>query len=137
MRAGLCAMQRRRYLPPRKRGRVDWAAIKTVITYETGLSRDALHVLAGVGAYLLLVAILPRRASRWLAWLLVLAAAVANEWADYLHETWPGQWVETTKDMITTMMVPTVLVLLGSFAPHLLVRAPADPEDEPEVDPEP
>ena len=116
---------------------MDWAAIKTVITYETGLSRDALHVLAGVGAYLLLVAILPRRASRWLAWLLVLAAAVANEWADYLHETWPGQWVETTKDMITTMVLPTVLLLLGRFAPHLLVQAPADPERDPEVDPEP
>ena len=116
---------------------MDWAAIKTVITYGTGLSRDALHVLAGAGAYLLLAAILPRRASRWLAWLLVLAAAIANEWADYLNETWPGQWVETTKDLITTMALPSLLLLLGRFAPHLLVQERAEPEDEPEVDPEP
>ena len=101
---------------------MDWAAIKTVITGETGLSRDALHLLVGIGLYLLLVAMFPRGAPRWLAWLLVLAAALANEWADYLHETWPGQGSETAKDLATTMALPSLLLLAGRFAPHLLVR---------------
>lgn len=107
---------------------MDWATIKTAITVDTGLSRDALHVLVGVSLYLLLAAVLPRRASPWLAWLLVLVAVVANEWADYLHETWPGQWRETLKDMLTTMSIPTLLLIVGRFAPHLLVR-PAAPDD--------
>ena len=107
---------------------MDWAAIKTVITHETGLSRDALHLLAGIGLYLLLVAILPRRSGPWLAWLLILLAALGNEWADYLKETWPGQEIETIKDLITTMSLPTLLILVGRFAPHLLVR-PRRPDD--------
>ena len=107
---------------------MDWAAIKTVITDETGLSRDALHLLAGIGLYVPLVALLPRRAGPWLAWLLILIAALANEWADYLKETWPGQGSETAKDLVTTMALPTLLLLLGRYAPHLLVR-PRRPDD--------
>ena len=100
---------------------MDWAAIKTVITEDTGLSRDALHLLTGLGLYLLLTAVLPRRSWPILPWFLILVAGLANEWADYLHETWPGQWRESLKDMITTLSLPTLLILLGRFAPSLLV----------------
>lgn len=100
---------------------MDWAAIKTVITEDTGLSRDALHLLTGLGLYLLLTAVLPRRSRPILPWFLILVAGLANEWADYLHETWPGQWRESLKDMITTLSLPTLLILLGRFAPSLLV----------------
>ena len=116
---------------------MDWAAIKTVITGETGLSRDALHLLVGVGLYLLLVAMLPSRLSRWLAWLLVLIAALGNEWADYLHETWPGQGSETAKDLATTMALPTLLLFVARFAPHLLVRPEPSDDMEPMGDQEP
>lgn len=107
---------------------MDWAVIKTVITDQTGLSRDALHLLVGLGAYFLLTAMLPRRVSPLVPWLLILVAGLANEWADYLYETWPGQWRESLKDMATTLALPTVLLLLGRFAPHLLVR-PRRPDD--------
>ena len=99
-----------------------WSTAKALITEETGLSRDALHLLAGLASYLILTAILPRRVSPWLPWILILAAGLANEWADYLFETWPGQWRESVKDMVTTLSVPTLLFLLGRYAPDLLVR---------------
>ena len=111
---------------------MDWAAFKTLITEETGLSRDALHLLAGLGAYLLLTALLPRRVSPALPWLLILLAGLANEWADYLYETWPGQWIESLKDMATTLALPSLLIPLGRFAPHLLVR-PRRPDDMEDV----
>lgn len=103
---------------------MDWATIKTAITVDTGLSRDALHILTGAGLYFLIVALLPRRVTPWVAWFVILAAGLANEWADYLYETWPGQWKESLKDMITTLALPTLLLLIGRFAPNLLVRRP-------------
>jgi hypothetical protein len=117
---------------------MDWAALKTLITDETGLSRDALHLLVGLGAYLVLAALLPRRVSPLLPWLLILVAGLANEWADYLHETWPGQWRESLKDMATTLSLPSLLILLGRLAPHLLVRpAPAAASEKAAPDQEP
>lgn len=101
---------------------MDWAAFKTLITDETGLSRDALHLLAGLGAYLVLTALLPRRVSPFLPWFLILVAGLANEFADYLDETWPGQWRESLKDMVTTLALPTLLILLARYAPTMLVR---------------
>jgi hypothetical protein len=132
--AGAVATSRRK-----EEKRVEWwSTAKALITEETGLSRDALHLLAGIGAYLILTAILPRRASPWLPWLLILVAGLANEYADYLYETWPGQWRESLKDMATTLGLPTLLILLGRFAPDLLVRRkPADAMGEPALEQEP
>lgn len=128
---GLCAGPAGRYHAASKGTGVDWAAIKTIITEGTGLSRDALHLLTGLGLYLLLTALLPRRSWPALPWLLILIAGLANEWADYLHETWPGQWRESLKDMITTLALPTLLILLGRFAPSLLVgRRQAASQDD-------
>ena len=106
---------------------MDWAALKTLITEETGLSRDALHLVAGLVTYVILTAILPRRVSPAVPWFIILVAGLANEWADYLYETWPGQWRESLKDMVTTLALPSLLILVGRLAPHLLVR-PSRPD---------
>lgn len=117
---------------------MDWTAIKTVIVEETGLSRDALHLLTGLGAYLILTALLPRRVPPVVPWFLIFAAGLANEWADYLVETWPGQWRESLKDMITTLMLPSLLIFLGRFAPDLLLRPrPLDAMEKQALEPEP
>ena len=117
---------------------MDWAAFKTLITDETGLSRDALHLIAGLGAYLILTALLPRRVSPFAPWFVILLAGLANEWADYLYETWPGQWRESLKDMVTTLALPSLLILLGKFAPDLLVRAnPVNAMEEAMLEQEP
>jgi len=123
---GLSVTALRRYQPARKDEFVDWAIIwattKTAITDDTGLSRDALHVLTGFTAHVLLAALLRRSVASPVPWFLVLLLAGANEWADYLYETWPGQWKESLKDVVTTMALPSLLVLLSRFAPSLLVR---------------
>ena len=117
---------------------MDWAAFKTLITDETGLSRDALHLIAGLGAYLILTALLPRRVSPAIPWFVILLAGLANEWADYLYETWPGQWRESLKDMVTTLALPSLLILFGRFAPDLLVRPrPVDAMKKPALEQQP
>ena len=117
---------------------MDWAAFKELITDETGLSRDAFHLLAGLGVYLVLTVLLPRRVSPLTPWFLILIAGLANEWADYLHETWPGQWRESLKDMVTTLALPSLLIFLAQFAPDLLVRPkPVDAMGDPPIKQEP
>ena len=105
---------------------MDWYGIKVAITEATGLDRDALHLLSGLAAQLLLALALRRRLISWLPWVLILIAASANEWFDLNYEVWPErseQWNESFKDLATTMTLPTLLLLIGRFAPHLLVRS--------------
>src|SRR3712207_6729137 len=98
----------------------EWFTFKASIAEANIISRDALHVFAGVGGQLLLAALLRRSAASLLPWLLVLLATGANEWFDYRYETWPDQWKETLKDFGTTMAVPSLLLLLSRFAPQTL-----------------
>jgi hypothetical protein len=100
-----------------------WHDIKVWIEATSGLTMDALHVHAGVlcliGASLLL-----RRPIRHpLPLLVVLAAALANEWHDLRYEVWPTreqQWAESIKDVWNTLLLPLLLFLLARFAPRLL-----------------
>jgi hypothetical protein len=55
----------------------------------------------------------------------VLLATVANEWFDLAYEIWPSreeQWGETRKDLISTMILPSLLLLLSRFAPRIFQR---------------
>ena len=104
---------------------MDWYGIKVAIAEATGMDRAALHLLGGVSAQLLFAVLLRRRVSSWLPWILIFIVAIANEWFDLSYETWPDrqeQWNEAYRDMVTTLALPSLLILLGRFAPHLLVR---------------
>lgn len=112
---------------------MDWYQTKHWLVLFTGLDMDALHVHVGVLAQIA-VALLMRRtlASPW-PWLLVLLAALANEWYDLTYEIWPPaergrQFMESVKDIWNTMLMPTLLLLLCRFAPRLFVRPPAAEE---------
>jgi len=90
-----------------------------------GLSRDVLHVLLGVGVQFTLVVLLRSWTGAVLPWLLLLLGAAANEAYDLSREVWPAgyrlqQWFETLKDLITTMAVPTLLLVVSRYAPRLL-----------------
>ena len=111
---------------------MDWWQMKYWVEETTGLNMDALHVHAGVLAQLLVALVLRRSVASVWPWLLVLAAAVANEWWDLTYEIWPTrdeQWDESIRDTWNTMLLPTLLLLLSRFAPGLLVRraAPEEP----------
>jgi len=101
---------------------MDWWQMKLWLEETTGLNMDALHVHAGVLAQLAVAAVLRRSIGSPWPWLLVLAAAIANEWWDLTYEIWPTrdeQWAESIRDVWNTMLLPTVLLVLSRFTPRL------------------
>ena len=104
---------------------MNWWDMKVWVEESTGLDMDALHVYAGVLAQLFFALALRRSVASVWPWLLVLAAAMANEWWDLTFEIWPTrdqQWQESIRDVWNTMLLPTLLLLLSRFAPGMLVR---------------
>ena len=104
---------------------LDWAALKVFLTHASGISHDAMHVIAGVAAQLLIAALLRRSlASPW-PWLVVLLAELANEWNDLRVERWPEvamQFGEIAKDIGLTMLLPSLLLIAARWFPQVLRR---------------
>ena len=101
---------------------MDWYQIKVALSAAMAVSQDALHIFVGVGVQILLAALLRQRLSSLLPWLIVLALGLGNEWSDLHLEIWPDravQYGESLKDMVVTMMLPTVLLLLARHSPGL------------------
>ena len=109
-----------------------WLDLKTNVADAFGLSRDALHILTGVGMQALFVLIF--RSWFGALWPLVpiVLLGLCNEWLDLTQEVWPGddrvlQWWESAKDMVTTLLLPVTIVLLARLAPERFVRpAPSE-----------
>ncbi len=99
-----------------------WHTAKTFIERSIAFSDDALHVMLGV-VLLLIVALVTRRSiSRWLPWLIVLALELANEAVDLWVERWPvpaEQYGEGMKDVLLTMVLPTLLLMVARLLPGL------------------
>jgi hypothetical protein len=113
-------------------------AIKAAVGDVSGLDRDALHLLSGLGAYLLIVLIFRTWLGAWWPLLLILGAEFANEGFDLTYETWPEnergrQWMESVKDIVTTLLLPMTLLLLSRVAPRLF-DAPAREQDAESAD---
>ena len=127
--------RRRTRLPPRRKGtdlaewldwlgQADWRELKLVVEEMAGVSKDALHVLVGFFAHLAVAAMLRRGiASPW-PWAALLVGASLNEWYDlategYWHKPmWPG----SVKDLLLTMLIPTILLAAARWTPRLLGR---------------
>ena len=92
-----------------------WSSFKSTLSRWVGLSHDALHMHVGMVLFLLLAFLLRRR--RWgvLAALGgVLALEVANEVIDALDWVrWTGapNFIESGRDIASTMVWPTVLAV--------------------------
>src|SRR5687768_16086511 len=99
----------------------------------SGLDMDALHVHAGVLGLILLALLLRRPLSSLLPWLVMFAAALANELYDLHYEVWPDhdrgrQIGEGVRDLWNTMLLPTMILLLARFRPRLFTGRGAKPE---------
>jgi len=84
---------------------------------------DSLHVLAGVTLQLAAAAVLRTNVVNGRPWLLVLAFELANEANDLLVEQWPDsrmQWGEGGKDVILTMLLPTLIMMVARHRSSLL-----------------
>lgn len=104
-----------------------WFDVKTYIERSVAFSDDVLHVLAGVFIQLIAAALLRSSVGRWRPWLIVLALELLNEWSDFHVDHWPDlgmQLGESTKDVVLTMALPTVLLIVSRRWPRLLVRPP-------------
>jgi hypothetical protein len=111
---------------------VDWEQIKGAISIWTELERDALHIYAAILLQIGSAALLRRSlASPW-PWLVVLAAAVANEWLDIHRDGLVEEWERgaAIHDLWNTLLVPTILALVVRFAPRLVTRETKPPPSE-------
>lgn len=112
-----------------------WSAAKRMLDTFPGIDHDGLHLLIGTLGFLFLAAILRKDCRSWSAWLIMLAIALANEVHDVLVDPWPDlavQLMESAKDLILTMVIPTALLLIARFTPDLLTRGAAQSGEEAE-----
>lgn len=103
----------------------DWYALKQLAEHATGWPMDTLHVLAGVLLQLLTAWLLRTSLADWRPWLAVLLLELLNEGYDLWVERWPSlamQLGEGLRDLIGTMLLPTLLLVLARRRPRLLAR---------------
>src|SRR5437868_15240968 len=110
------------------RGMISWYEVKIFIEHASIVSSDALHVLVGVGVWIVVALVSRRSLASWLPWLVLLAAILFNELVDLWVEQWPDkamQYGEGAKDLALTMFLPTVLLLAVRLRPRLFGSSPA------------
>jgi hypothetical protein len=100
-----------------------WFELKEMVRHFTGWPMDTLHVMGGVILQLAVAALLRTSlASRW-PWLIVLLLELANEAYDLWLERWPSlgmQLGEGLRDLVATMLLPTLLWWVARRRPRLL-----------------
>ena len=102
---------------------IDWYQVKLFAQHASGISMDALHVIAGVALQLLIAALFRISLARPLPLLAVLMLVLINEANDFRIEIWPDpgmQFGEAAKDVVLTMLVPTLIFLVARYRPRLL-----------------
>jgi hypothetical protein len=108
------------------RGMISWYEIKIFIEHASVVSSDALHVVVGVGVWLIVALVSRRSVASWLPWLALLAIILFNELVDLWVEQWPDkamQYGEGAKDLALTMFLPTVLLLAVRLRPDVFGKA--------------
>jgi hypothetical protein len=101
---------------------VPWHQGKLFVEHALAIDHDALHILAGTLAWLILALLLRQPLTGWAPWLGVVAFNIWNEVVDLTLERWsdPGwQYGETAKDLVLTMALPTVLMFAVRLRPDL------------------
>lgn len=97
-----------------------WGAFKAFVD-PLGISNDLFHVIAGPAIQLVAALVLHQSVQRIAPWLVPLVLELLNEWHDLVSEVWPVrnmQYGEGLKDILLTMMLPTVILLATRHYPH-------------------
>jgi hypothetical protein len=96
---------------------------KQLLEQLSGWPMDTLHVIGGVVLQLLAARLLRRPLSSWRPWAVVLLLELLNEAHDLWVERWPSlamQLGEGLRDVVGTMLLPTLLMLVARHRPALL-----------------
>lgn len=112
----------------------DWYEVKLFVQHASGISMDALHVIAGVFLQFALALIFRVPLRRWSVWISVLVFELVNEVGDLRTETWPHvgmQYGEGLKDVVLTMVLPTVIIAASMLKPGLFSDEARSAEKEP------
>jgi hypothetical protein len=99
-----------------------WHEGKVFIEHSVSVSHDSLHVIVGVLIWLAFALLLRRPVTSWKPWLWLLAIILWNETVDLWMEQWPDpgqQYGEGAKDVIVTMLVPTLIMFAARLRPDL------------------
>jgi hypothetical protein len=99
-----------------------WHQGKLFVEHTVAINHDALHVIIGVLAWMLIAAVMRRPLSSPFPWLWLLALILWNETVDLWTEQWPDagmQYGEGAKDVLLTMFLPTVMMIVARTRPAL------------------
>ncbi|HEX6409328.1 MAG TPA: hypothetical protein VFZ88_01910 [Sphingomicrobium sp.] len=112
---------------------LSWYEAKLFLEHSTSVSPDALHVIAGALIFFICALLFRRPISDVRVWVALLCLNFFNEFVDLWAERWPDpahQYGQGMKDLLLTMVVPTILVLVARFAPAIFSPAgPSSPEE--------
>ena len=104
-----------------------WYQFKLLVEHASGVSMDALHILVGLGLQLSFAILFRVSLKSWRPWFFVFLLLIANEAGDLWVEQWPEpamQYGEGLKDVVLTMLMPTVLMMLSRFRPRTFSEGP-------------
>lgn len=115
-----------------------WHQCKLFIEYTfLTIPHETLHVVIGVLVWLVAALLTRKPITSWYPWLWVFAAILWNETVDLWNEQWPDpgqQYGEGAKDILITILVPTLLMIAARLRPDLFrarggrpSRAPNEP----------
>lgn len=99
-----------------------WHQGKLFIEHSLSVEHDALHVIAGVLAWLVIAAVLRRPMTDWRPLLWLFALAFWNEAVDLWVEIWPDfgmQLGEGAKDLALSVVVPALIMAVARARPHM------------------
>lgn len=103
-----------------------WYETKMFIERAIFFSSDALHMLVGMAAWVVIALLWRRPLSDWRPWLGLLVLLAWNETVDLWVERWPdlaSQYGESAKDLLLTMAIPTLVMVLARWRPGLFSRS--------------
>ena len=106
-----------------------WYQVKLFIEHASGISMDALHVLVGFFLFVIAARLLRTGVASPRPWLALLLLELFNEAYDLHVERWPNlasQLGEGAKDILLTMVLPTLIMVVARWRPHWLVGRSAD-----------
>lgn len=104
-----------------------WHQGKLFIEHTVTITHESLHVIVGVLVWLFFALLFRRPITSWKPWLWLFAVILWNETVDLWVEQWPDpgqQYGEGMKDVILTMLLPSILMAAARWRPDLFRVTP-------------
>lgn len=110
---------------------IPYETAKDWLVATTGITKDAWHIYFALMIQLAAAQLFPRRYASIGPLLVIAALELFNEWMDYQHYhavtlvEWKGWAYDTVRDVINSLLVPTILFLVARLYPARLMRVDA------------